>query len=259
MLICLATGTFASAFPRRCQAQDLRVLLGYVSTVFCPSQVAPKATVAAQDTTSLVYRHTSSQRSRHQWRKSPQCAHKFASAHALWVCFNMATRPLHLRGVAGASLRYPLQTASVSYTSCFHVCIGAFMTLRRVASSPLRGLVTLVPTGRTTVAFCLGLCQWSSLAFVMVATLPESGISTKYYAASHCAVWFILVSTCPAMGSIGLSLTVTLATANRASSYAPAAHQSQTNIRAASRTPETSKWELPDTLKQLTHSRQPLW
>ena len=168
----------------------------------------------------------------------------------------MATRPLHLRGVAGASLRDPLQRASVSYTSCFHVCIGAFMTLRRVASSPLRGLVTFVPTVWITVAFCLGLCQWSSLAFVMVATLPESGVSTKCHAASHCAVWFIL-ATRPAPGSVGLSMTVILATADFASSYAPEAHQSQTTTRGTLRTPVTSKWELPDTLKQLTHSRQP--
>ena len=125
------------------------------------------------------------------------------------------------------------------------------MTLRQVASSALRGLVTLVPIGRTTVAFCLGLCQWSSLAFVMVATLPESGVSTKCHAASHCAVWFIPAAR-PAMGSVGLSLKVTLATANFASSYAPEAHQSQTTTRGTLRTPVTSKWELPDTLKQLT-------
>ena len=175
MLICLATGTSASAFPRRCQAQDLRVLLGSVSMASCPSQVAPKATAAAQDTTLSVYRHTSSQRSWHQWRKSPQCAHKFATAHALWVCLNMSTRPLHLRGVAGASPRYPLQTASVSYTSCFHDCIGAFMTLRRVALSPLRGLVTFAPTAWITVAFCLGSCQWSALDYVMLASLPVIG------------------------------------------------------------------------------------
>ena len=137
MFICLATGTSASAIPRRCQAPDLRVLLGSVSLTFGPSQVDPKATAAARVTTLLVYRHASSQRSWHQRRKSPQCALRPATAHALWVCFNMATRPLHLRGVAGASLRYPLRTASVLYKSCFSVCIGGLLCRPSEGSSHL--------------------------------------------------------------------------------------------------------------------------
>ena len=90
----------------------------------------------------------------------------------------------------------------------------------------------------------------------MLANLPVTGVSTKFYAISHGAVC-LLPATHPAKGIVGVSLTVTLATATFASSYAPEAYQSQTKTRGTIRTPVTSKWELPDTLKQLTHLRQP--